>query len=648
MALILTEASFFTEKLNSAYPGLEGIDRTYLKEGAEAARARFAAFIRAGALDTARFYAERENTVTEKELERGERIVDGWLSSTGVPMHFPARQVDWFANPTYNGYREWTWQLSRHPEWSLLAKLYRAKPDEKYAEAFRDYFLTWSEQTEMPMIGVSGFATLAWRTLEAGIRLLGSWNEAIFAFFASPSLSDDFITRFFRSLWENAYRVRFVNTSHNWLVTEMSGLAAFGVLYPFFREAREWDDYAMMRLTTELDRQVYPDHFQFEMSTGYHRCVISSYIGAIRMHRKMQVPLPEEMERKMPEMYLMFIQLMTPDGTTPDLNDGGRVNIAGQCREAMEFFPWLKDPFTYFATNGKEGDPPAYTSIAMEYSGHTVMRTGWEKEDLYAMLENAPFGFAHQHEDKLEVLLSAYGKRMLDDRGNFRYDSSAMRRYVLSTYSHNTATVDGMGQNRRKTYKWHPEDIGKKAGTRFQFTEDYEIAVGCYDSGYGEDLLSVRHERTLLFLKHGIAGVSLPLYIVYDSFRPADGAEHTYRLLWHLEDVTAVRCGNRIDSDYGDGVSLTIVASHAPEIVKGQYEPLYLGWHPDHTPGDHEHIPTPTVVIPARGASLSMATLLIPAKEMLPPELTVSCDAIGNVTVICGDASETVNLPALL
>ena len=102
------------------------------------------------------------------------------------------------------------------------------------------------------------------------------------------------------------------------------------------------------------------------------------------------------------------------------------------------------------------------------WSGFLVMRTGWTTEDSWALFDAAPFGKAHQHEDKLSLLFYANGKLLLTEGGNYAYDTSEMRRYVLSTRAHNTVRVDAKDQNRLKHYAWKEEDIREKADLKWQ------------------------------------------------------------------------------------------------------------------------------------------------------------------------------------
>ena len=643
MAIKLTAEEFFTEKLDRSIIELSDIDKTFLEKGEAAAERQFADYIRDRGLDRERFFKDVPKAeLTEKLLESGERIIDGWVESCGVPLQYPGRKnIDWFANPTYNAYKEWTWQLSRHPEWSRLASLYRATGDERYAEAFEDYLVSWCEQTEQPPHGTSAYSTLAWRTLECGIRLETSWPDAIMTFSRSKSLSDHAITCFFRSVWEQVDRIFDASTGYNWLISEMTGVCTAAVSFPFFKDSKEWHERSLGRLSEQLDVQIYPDGFQYELTTGYHSVVLITYKRVISINERMGYAVSEDFKAKVANLYRLFVKLMMPDGTTPDLNDGSRLDVSAKCKEALSLMPSMYDEFGYVID--KKGPKPAFDSIVMEYSGYAIMRSGWDEDDFCAILESAAFGAAHQHEDKLEVILHAYGKRMLDDPGRFRYDTSEMRQYTLSSYSHNVALVDGLGQHRRNIKRWVNHPITEKALLKTKFSADAEAAEGRYTEGFGDNNIPVCHERTLIWHKSGIGDVKLPFYTVYDRFIPEDAEEHTYTLLWHLPESDEVVGGKAVTAPLGDGVEFTVLGMTEPRVVKGQTEPVFMGWRPNHTPGDHPHFPTPTVNYDYTGKELSVVTLLIPTKDCENPFTGVKCDAEGNVTVTTASGEYTFN-----
>ena len=92
-----------------------------------------------------------------------------------------------------------------------------------------------------------------------------------------------------------------------------------------------------------------------------------------------------------------------------------------------------RSDFAWAHSEGKQGKSPAVTSCAFDYAGYYIMRTSWKPDAVWALFDGGPFGYGHQHEDKLNVLLHAYGRLLLTEGGNYAYDTSEMRKYVLST-----------------------------------------------------------------------------------------------------------------------------------------------------------------------------------------------------------------------
>ena len=125
-------------------------------------------------------------------IARAKDIMDYKVISCGIPWHFADHKIDWEFNPTYNAYKEWPWQLSRHPEWSVLANYYLLTGDENAAKTYADMLDSWLKQAVVP-VDLPGYATWCWRTIEAGIRLM-NWIFQISVFIDSPEMSDKLIT----------------------------------------------------------------------------------------------------------------------------------------------------------------------------------------------------------------------------------------------------------------------------------------------------------------------------------------------------------------------------------------------------------------------------------------------------------------------
>ncbi len=646
----LSDADFFAA-IDTARPGLEGLSAAVAAGDFAEARRLFAAEARLS-LQPDRFFQLSRRFDSENVMHPGEtieaaaeRILRLELISCGTPHQF-AGEVDWFANPTFNGYKEWTWQLSRHNEWAILAERYRATGDERYAEGFVRAFRSWVHQAVVPTDAPGG-GTLCWRTIEAGIRMGGSWQWALHSFYRSPHFTDDLLIDWYKSVWEHGWRLRGFHRTHNWLIMEMNGLAQIGLLYPQFREARAWEEYALDRLLEELDGQVYPDGFQFELTTNYHQVVIANYQWLWDLRAAYDRPVPDRFRAALEPMHAVNVRLMMPDGRLPDLNDGKWAEVAPLLTRAASLYPERAD-FRWAATRGAAGEPPTERSLAFPYAGYAVMRTGWEREAVWALFDGGPFGFAHQHEDKLNLLLHAYGRLLLTEGGTYAYDDSEMRRYVLSTRAHNTIRVDGRDQNRRLGF--NREDtriIGVPARARWRTTARYDVAEAVYDEGYGQPTdraipgavwagegggtvadRTVTHTRRVIFFKGGATGGMTggatggatglgPCFLVIDRLAPSDAAPHAYQALWHFGTEEATADGLTARGQSPGGPALTITPSAAPElrlaIVAGQESPEWQGWRSTKNNKQGPYAPAPTAVYewtatgPAR-----LVTLLYP------------------------------------
>jgi hypothetical protein len=615
----LTDAEFFG-KIDTERPGLEGIAEAIEQENWAEARRLFAAEARAS-LQPDRFLTIQRtfrghNFMYEDETvaEAAERIVRGELISCSTPHQFEG-QVDWFLNPTFNQYKEWTWQLSRHPEWAVLGERYRETGDERYAEAFVDYFESWVHQALVPE-DASGGATLCWRTIEAGIRMGGSWQWALHSFYRSPHFTDDVLIDWYKSVWEHGWRLRNFHRTGNWLIMEMNGLAQIGILYPQFLDAVPWKQYAFDKLAEELDAQVYPDGFQVELSTGYHQVDIRNYGWLMDVCRAYDEPVPEAFHSGLERMHTVNVMMMMPDGRLPDVNDGGWRPVAGLMDGAVAAYPERED-FRWAYTEGREGAPPDETSVAFPYAGYYIMRTSWAPDAVWALFDGGPFGYGHQHEDKLNLLLHAYGHLLLTEAGNYAYDSSEMRRYVLSTRAHNTIRIDGQDQNRRANYDREGFDVTERAGAQWHSTDAYDVVEATYDEGYGPDAArTVTHRRKAIMVKSAPDGLG-PFLVAIDRLTPEDGAEHSAQILWHLDAYRATLDGLAVHTQTDETANLALLPAAADglsvALVAGQELPELQGWMAikDHQQG--QYAPTPTALYElAFSTPLRLVTVLYP------------------------------------
>ena len=559
-----------------------------------------------------------------------EKVMRGTLSSVGVETNFPDCNVDWGSNATVNGYGEWTWQLNRHGALAQLAHYYTLTNDARAVTAWMRLVRGWIRQMPLPPDGTRYDATLAWRSVDTGIRA-ACWMKCIHAFVNAPEVTDEFLVEFYRSVRDHGHRLRTGYSWGNWHLSEMKGLVMLAVTSPFLSEAAEWQRFAIGKIDDEMAVQVHPDGFHYELTTHYHRISESEFRDVVRFLRKYGVTPPERLFAGLERMYDVYIKLMRPNRTLPSLNDGEEEGCKWRLFLGSQLFPERRDFRYFFDPPGNRGGvAPQFLSCAMPNSGAIALRNGWGTDAVWAYMDASPLG-CHEHEDYLNVLLFAYGKDMIVDAGNYYYDTSAMRDYVLNTRAHNTMIFDGYMQHRSQEKGDIGIPVDHKVPFSFATTPEVDWAGAIYTNAYGDvreryayradRKLFVRHSRKLVFHK-AVKGLD-PFFVVIDRMGARDGGKpHDYEIMWHLADGAFRMEPNAFSMDFGDGVFLDAFASdRAAAFVDkiGQKKPMQ-GWKPVRIPGPHEHHPIHTPVLCGRfTGSRRVVTVLYPRKGAACP-----------------------------
>ena len=515
----------------------------------------------------------------------------------GVPYQFKDHKIDWEFNPTYNGYREWPWQFARHRFFSDLAEYYRKTRDENAAKTFVDIVSSFIDQALPPPPNTPPGKTKSWRTIDTGIRAT-CWIASYASFTNSPTFTSEFRDKFVNSLKDHVARLKNPVTSNNWRIMELRGLVDVLLEFPQL----DCDGTILRSAEGELEHilatQLYPDGFQFELAPSYHSILDGDYCKLAEAYRAHGRTPPKFLESGVELAFEMYAHITAPDRKCPPVNDSRKYEIMGKMEKAVELYPHRKD-FLWLATDGAKGTPPDYLSYAFPYAGAVVFRDSWARDAVWGYVDMSPFGRGHQHEDKLNFLLFAYGKEMICDGGNYAYDTSDMRKYVTSTRSHNTIRIDGKDQNARRSWKWKDEMLTKKADLVFSTSPARDVAKSSFALGYGKAKEyddAVTHTRTVEFIKDGTA----PYFRITDELTSKDTREHNYEQMWHLETCELSLADDSFKADFGDGVTLEAkMTSENGKFVdmKGTKTPYYQGWMPISPPGPHEHRPIHTPVL---------------------------------------------------
>ena len=499
----------------------------------------------------------------------------------------PAGDPDWTYKPGTDW--EWTWALNRHFFWNSLSAAYLATKDERYARELDVNVRTWVAGHPANTDDLS-----AWRSLEAGIRVGGSWPGAMGAMKVSESFTDQAWLLFLRSISEHAEYLIANKRSNNWLLKEANGLLGCGLNFPEFRRASEWVRIAIERLEGEVRAQVHPDGAHVEYSSGYHFFSYHSLSTALeRWDRVMATDYREFFPDDLPKfsdlyrerMELMWehaMYLIRPDGQFPQLNDGEARNYSGQLAAMGKQYD--RPDFIYAATNGAEGTPPADTSHRYPWVKRAVMRSGWDKDAMYALLETAPLGAGHVHEDALTFEIHAYGRPLIGTMGRFTYEHVPRRKFLTNSEGHNVVLIDGQGQNLRSSDPDRSGWIATEPTTDpWISTPELDVAEGEFAGPWTEGLEGLNWKRRMAFHKPDESVGRPGFWVVKDSF---DGAgEHELRFLLHFlpgeikwDDAT----GTIVSEFEGDGGNVIVTFADPDDMnfdcARGQDDPP-RGWY---------------------------------------------------------------------
>ncbi len=451
----VTEHDFFCRHLDRSIPEFASAASKAEKGDMAAARRIFAEYVR-------RHYRVQDDVLEEythpsnlKAVRgRGKAAKDGMVWSVKT-YRFPDGHIKWAFNPTWNGYPQWCYHLAYFTTMDFLVRLYVLDGDEEAAEVARRHYSEFFENEPPPADYYSRYGTFSWRSLESGGRIGGIMANDIYFLMRSPGTTDEFITTYFRSFWDNCTLVRKSHATHgNWLVNELTGLFVATYMAPYFVQTKEWREYSLAICERELTRQIYPDGQQDELSTGYITGVARQFMRIPNVCRMAGVEPPAAFMKTIETMFTPHMVVMRPDGRVPSLNDAGNGEVKEFLSYGLKNFPHRRD-FEWFATGGESGEKPKWKSRLLPYAGWAVFRSGWNPKALWAHMDCGPFGTGHQHEDKGSIQMWAYGVEMISEAGWYDYDTSDMRKYVLSTRGHNTIRIDGQDQNRfRRRDSW--------------------------------------------------------------------------------------------------------------------------------------------------------------------------------------------------
>lgn len=548
----------------------------------------------------------------------------------GEKSHVPRRadgHLDWDCKGPSND-PEWAWSLNRHFLVDALLDAYARTNNPKYVrkidESLRDWVIaSWPYPAKKS-------STAMWRGLEVNFRIQ-VWGRTFYRLQNNADFSPAARLLLLSSVPEHAHYLRnFHQPGSNWLTMEMSGLAMAGAAWPEFKDSRAWLEYAKTTLCPQIEKQVYPDGVQTELTSHYHLVSLLNFQEFAKTCRHAHVTLPGDFEKRLQDMWSYLADILPPNGYQPINNDSSRILLRAPVAAAAGVYG--REDWLYVATNGREGKMPAGPpSRLLPWAGQLISRSGYDADAQWSFFDVGPWGSAHQHNDKLHLSVAAFGREFLVDSGIFAYSGALATKfrytYAVPSTGHNVILVDGCGQAAGPLRADHP--LPK---TDYRIEKDFDYARGTvdhFDKAEGQ----VKHTRAMVYVR----GAFWAVVDRIETDRPRD-----IETLWHWHPTCTVTTntlkGVVASTDPGMGNLAIVPAGEIDwrvQIVKGQEKPSIQGWY-SATYGAPE--PSPTAVYAAHiNGSSTFAWVLFPAKGPVPrvdAELTSEDAECASVRVV--------------
>lgn len=457
--------------LNLDYPGLENVKQLVSKQKyKEASKALLKYYKKRTDIkhpdynleDKGRHLGKKVSKDNQEKADKG--LEHHFYVHKGYGYFDYGKDINWQHWPVKDN--EVRWQLHRHYWWTPMGLVYWSSGDEKYAKEWVAQYIDWVEKNPKGLSKDND--RFAWRPLEVSHRIqeqTGLFNM----FLTSPHFTPEFLMLFLNNYNQHAEHIlNNYSEKGNHLLFEAQRMIYAGAFFPELKNASTWRKSGIDILITEINKQVYPDGMQYELSPNYHTAAINIFLKAFRMAQLANIDheFPQSYKDIIEKMILAQVNFSFPDYSFPMFGDAWaaekRVSLRN-FREWQQVFPENKT-INYYATDGKKGETFPFLSHALEDGGFYTFRNSWKDTATVMVLKASPPAFWHSQPDNGTFELWVKGRNFMPDAGVYVYGGDEeilkLRNWYRQTKVHKTLTLDNKDTeiNDAKLINWHTSD----------------------------------------------------------------------------------------------------------------------------------------------------------------------------------------------
>jgi hypothetical protein len=534
---------------------------------------------------------------------------------TGSPERRADSSLDWmYRGP--NDDAEWAYFLNRHGHLDILHSAYWKTGNVCYIERIDSDIREWVSVNPYPWEKTND---PRWRGLETMSRI-NVWSRLFYGLLNDDRLQPGTRILLLSSIPEHAhYTQHYHNPTGNWLAMQMRSLSLAGLAFPEFRDQEAWKAYGYHALITQMERQIYPDGAQKELSSHYHGATLQAFQDFADLYETAGERLPQSWYDGLERMWSYWAYSMRPDGHGVLNNDS---NLDFNRPKLLRVYEdYTRPDWAFIASNGESGTKPdGLPSMMFDWSGQLISRSGWDANAHWSVFDVGPWGIGHQHQDKLHLSTSAFGQDFLVDAGRLYYKRDVWRDWIQGTTAHNTLIIDGCVQS--ADVKEATEPVAEDS---YAITDTFDYARSSFTAGYDELEGEVTHHRAVMYAR-GLA------WIVVDRVE-SDRPRHV-EALWHFHPSVDVELDDARSVGRHQAGEMTVhpVGEWAGSVrtVRGKEPPDIQGWYSREY---NEKAPATCAIYSSQ--QLEMIWVIIPSKDGRS-KVDVTAKSEGSVVKVSG------------
>ncbi|MGE9293928.1 MAG: alginate lyase family protein [Puniceicoccales bacterium] len=527
---------------------------------------------------------------------------------------------DWFAAP--EGDLQWTTHLSRHYFLLPVAMAYAQTKEPRFAEFVLDTVADWN--AKFPNAYVEGLQVKGavvfegervaeghfndypdgpWTSLSAHVRV-ETWLKLLQLLADYEGLTNERLAMLLQPIF-TSHRACMLAHPRKHTANQFQGIAVtlidMGLFFPDIPSAVSAGTVGWRRLCESTQTAIYPDGSLAECSPNYGFTVVARLGQVMERAQALGKHPPEALLKRFKAARHYLALSIDPAGYEPRIAKGGNNIIAG-LRELNRLEP---DPEISWITDGYRQDELSASGVmqpanvwAFDWAGHVIFRSDWSKDAVWLFFEPGPRGAGHHDLAALNFHLKVGSEAFFTDPGFYAYGTGTPEKqriidYLHSTAAHNTALVDGAGQNRFSAFGAQSLVNTSKGDYKIQYADGFWSAEGTYTHGYGSggEGVDVIHTRKIYFSDNG-RNIK-----IQDNFT-GDGS-HDIRLHWQvhpdiettLSENGAILKGTQTSIQLDWGEQPISISRH-----EGETDPV-LGWYSEKY---GELVPSTTLIIGER------------------------------------------------